>query len=136
MRFFEVVIGVVTAAAACGALFFAWRTVVEARAAATEARFDQASRRLESVVDLVANIRLANRNANQVMSGMYQDRLRPLVLTLSLDLPKTRELAERQFTSNGYPQDEALATEALDELREAAHTLDASFAPGLHPDSA
>ena len=75
------------------------------------------------VVRLVVDIRLSTRNANQVRSEALQDQLRPLVTTIELAIPKTRELAERKFTSEGYPEDERLATEALDELRETVRTL-------------
>jgi hypothetical protein len=123
VRAFEIVTGAITALAALGALFFAWRTVHEAREAAADARRYRATARLETIVELVAKIRLSNQAANRVLSGTYQDRLRPLVAASEGELPKTYELSERQFTADSYGDDERLAIASLDELREAVRRL-------------
>jgi hypothetical protein len=122
----ERLLAVVTTLAALGALYFAWRTVVEARAAAKEARHDQKARRLETMIGLASQIRLSNRNANRVLSETYQDRLRPLAAVMDDELPRTFELSERRFTSAEYEVDEGLANASLDELREAVRKLAAS----------
>jgi hypothetical protein len=124
VKWFEIVVGVITAGASAGALFFAWRTVTEARRAADEARHDHAARRIEATVELVSKVRLANQAANHVGAGSFQERLRPLVALHRDDWPRTYELSGRKFTSDGYPEDDQLAAASLEELREAAKHLE------------
>jgi hypothetical protein len=123
MKWFEIIVGVITAGSAAVALFFASRTVSQARAAAEEIRRDRAERRLERILELVANIRLANQDSNRVLSGTYQGQLKPLVVASERSLQKTYELSERTFTGDSYPADDALAKESLEELRAAFNAL-------------
>jgi hypothetical protein len=97
MKWFEIIVGVITAGSAAVALFFASRTVSQARAAAEEIRRDRAERRLERILELVANIRLANQDSNRVLSGMHQGQLKPL------DLGSTRFPAGSRRTGRVAP---------------------------------
>jgi hypothetical protein len=122
MRWFEIIVGVITALSAAAALWFAKQTVKEAREASKEARGDRAARRIETMTEVVSKIRLANQGSNRVLSGMYQEQLRPLVAALADDLPRTHELSERKFSGPGHAEDNLLAERALIELREAARS--------------
>ena len=107
-------------------LYFGWKTVVEAREAEAERRADRIGERLMRIVDETLNIQLASRGSNQVLSTLHQDRLRALLVGFPVDLPETEELTARTFTHAGYPEDERMASAALDEQRKVAASETAS----------
>ena len=73
--------------------------------------------RLEELARVASEIRFSLGGGNQVVAGKHRDGLVPLVAAMQPELPHTRRLAERQFTSREYAED------ALTELQDAAREL-------------
>ena len=73
-----------------------------------------AAEQLEDLVVVAVDVRQANRNSNQVVAEAHQARLVALVAGTALQLPRTRELAERHFSRATYSEHDRLATAALE----------------------
>jgi hypothetical protein len=116
---FDHIVGAATALAALGAVYFAWRTVREARAAATEARRDHRARRLEEIITTVAQIKFDNGNMIYVNVEIGKDRLRAMLPSVVDPLPLTRKIPETEFSPAAWPDTGKLCDDALTELREA-----------------
>jgi hypothetical protein len=87
----DVTLGTVQAIATLGALYFAWRTVDDARNA-------ELARRVDSMMDEVADFDRFARSMSLGFAQRHQVRLRALRASIDLDLPKTDELAHFPLT--------------------------------------
>jgi hypothetical protein len=116
--------GLLQAAATLGALYFAWRTVSDAREATRELRIERVARTLDTIADVVAELDLFARNANNYRTQREQVRLRTLLGGIELPLRRTRELADAPTGS----LDDLIATHplcdaVLEEIAETAADL-------------
>src|SRR2546423_9816709 len=115
------VTALVPTVAAVGAIFLAYLTVRQARSAGAEARRDRRARRAERAMEIVAQIRVDNRNGpNTEGIELGKDKLRAILVTLGSELPLTRELVAANFRPETCAENELLANDVLVELGQAA----------------
>jgi hypothetical protein len=88
-----VVLGTVQALATLGALYYAWRTVDDARTDADVRRRERFSAQLGELAAIVSELDKWTRNANGFLAREQQLRLRIALTGVDRPLTKTREAA-------------------------------------------
>jgi hypothetical protein len=86
--------------------------------------------RLESMLDVVEQIRRANNDGDHRLAMELSERLDQLLAGNPEELLKTKELADWDFSVQKKREADALAANALDELRSAVLALGPS--PSWH----
>jgi hypothetical protein len=86
--------------------------------------------RLEGMVDVVEQIRRANNDGDHRLATRLSERLDKLLAGNPEQLLKTKELADWEFSVKRKREGDALAANALDELRSAVLALGPS--PSWH----
>jgi hypothetical protein len=118
-------LGTVQALATLGALYFAWRTVDEARTTSRDLAQERVTRRLGEVIDAASQLQLAVMNANVVLGNPYRARFAALLGGLELDLPDSRAFADAPIdTGDQRIEAQRLGAAALHELGWAAGGFD------------